>query len=731
MVTFGKQPFPMRASVALLFLALFCSDVFMLPAQEPISLEKIFHSDELIARDVGALAFLADGRSYTRLRGNAILRYDLATGRKEEVLYQGGTDIRIQAYSLSQDEQRILIETDRERIYRYSRRSSSYVYDRTTQTLYPVSTKGKQMHPTLSPDGTQVAFVRDNNLFISDYQTGLEIQVTQDGRQNEVINGSSDWIYEEEFRLVRAFEWSPDGTRLAWLRFDESRVPEITMTLYHHDPYPEYVSFKYPKAGQTLPTFSVHVFDLAAGTSIKVDLGEEPPTYIPRMTFTQMPDQLCVTLLNRQQDRLELRLVDVGTGISRTLFTETNATYVDVHSHLRFLRDGRHWLWLSPRDGWNHLYLYDLSGQMVRQLTRGEWEVTDVYGVDEKGKQVWFQSSRHSPLAREICSVPLEGGDVRELDGPDGVLEGTFSNTFDYMIRKASTIHAPPVYEVLYRDGKVLRMIEDNLELVDQQRRHGVQPASFFSFIGPDDVQLHGWMIRPPGFDPRKAYPVLMYVYGGPGTQNVINEWMGQEYWWFQLLASKGMIVVAVDGRGGGARGEAFKKVTFHQLGHYETIDQLAAARYLGSLPYVDAGRMAIYGWSYGGYLSSLCLLKGKGVFKTGIAVSPVTDWKWYDAVYTERHMGLEEENPEGYHEHAPIHFADQLQGDFLLIHGMADDNVHFQHTAEMIGALIEANRPFDVYVYPNKAHSLGGGNAPIHFYSRMTDFLTRSLDLD
>ncbi|MCB0692913.1 MAG: S9 family peptidase [Lewinellaceae bacterium] len=716
----------------LVFLLLFgcASPNHFLLAQQPITLESIFLSSDLVPRDAGAFQFLADGRSYTRLRGNAIHQYDLASGKRTEVLFEGGAEVRIQSYSLSADETRILIETDQERVYRYSRRSTFLVYDRGSQTLYPVSGQGKQMHATLSPDGTQVAFVRENNLFISDYTTGIEIQVTHDGEVNQVINGSPDWVYEEEFKLVRAFEWSPDGTRLAYYRFDESRVPEFTMTLYNDDLYPEYVSYKYPKVGQTLSTVSIHVFDLASGRSVEVDLGENPPVYIPRMAFTRDPDQLCVTLLNREQNRLELRLADVGTGTSRTLFSESNAAYLRIHDHLRFLQDGRHFLWASEQDGWYHLYLYDMEGNLVRQLTSGTWEVTDVYGVDEERRVVWFQAAGRSPREREICRISLDGGQVEELPGPTGFQEGIFSTTFDYLIRKASTINTPPVYEVLDRDGKVLRAIEDNQDVVQKQREHGVQPVSFFDFMGPDETRLHGWMIKPAAFDPAKTYPVLMYVYGGPGYQEVTDEWIGQRYWWFQMLASQGMIIAAVDGRGGGARGEAFRKITYRQLGHYETIDQIAAARYLGSLSYVDADRIAIYGGSYGGYLSSLCLFKGHDVFRAGIAVSPVTNWKWYDAIYTERYMGTEADNPEGYRENSPVYFADLLEGDYLLIHGMADDNVHFQNTAEMTKALVAANKPFETYVYTNQAHSISGGNARIHLYTRMTNFLRESLGL-
>lgn len=721
----------MRFFKLFLLTTCFISFLVISHAQESLSLEMIWHSERLLPRDAGQFQFMKDGRHVTRLIGNTIYQYDLLSGKESDVIYSPGYGLRIQGYQFSEDEQRLLIETDQESIYRRSKRATFFVWDRQSKTLFPVSNRGKQMHASFSPDGTQVAFVRDNNLYISDYLSGQEIPVTTDGEAGSIINGSSDWVYEEEFKLVRGFEWSPDGTRIAYYRFDESDVPEFTMTMHQDKPYPEWTTYKYPKVGQPVARVGIQIYDLASGQHLALDLGEQSDQYIPRITFTRDPAELCVTRMNRAQDELDLILFDVGTGDSRILFQEQNKHYISLHDHLHFLSGGKQFIWTSEMDGWNHIYLYGLDGKLVRQLTNGKWEVTKVYGVDETRGEVWFQSAQESPINREICRVSMADGAMTVLPSVEGFQAAQLSATFDVLVHEVTTINMPAAYSILDRDGAFIRMLESNDGLQKEQKKHGVQPAEFFSFEGPDNTNLLGWMIKPSRFDPEKSYPVLMFVYGGPGRQEVTNEWMGQEYWWFQYLADLGLIIAAVDARGGGARGEAFKKMTTLKLGHYETIDQIATARYLGGLPFVDAERIGIYGWSYGGYLSALCLFKGHDLFRAGISVAPVTNWKWYDAIYTERYMQTEKTNASGYAENSPVYFADQLEGELLLVHGYADDNVHFQHTAELTKALIDANKQFETCIYINQAHSLAKGNARLHLYTKMTDFLTRSLGLD
>ncbi len=704
-------------------------------AQRPITLEKIWADYEFIPEYVSGFNFLNDGQSYTRLEGDKVVKYDLLRGRRLGVVFDGARAAndeyngQIHNYAFSADERKLLISTETESIYRHSTRARYFVWDFETQTLTPVFPKGKIRYATFSPQGDKVAFVYQNNLYYKDLSSGEVVQITHDGKRNEIINGATDWVYEEEFSFARAFQWSPDGQRIAFYRFDERRVPEFTMTNYKGGLYPEYVTFKYPKVGQPNSIVTIHVYHLDRKMTRQIATGDDTDIYIPRIKWTRDPYLLCVFRMNRHQNELELLLAETTTGKTTLMMKETSKWYIDIHDNLTFLSDGRHFLWTSERDGFNHIYLCDMGGQVVRQLTKGPWEVTDFYGVDEANGMVYFQAAIDSPLERKVCAVRLDGkGRVKKLNRLDGWNSAQFSSTFDYFVNTHSSINNPPVYTVCDRKGRELRVIEGNIALRDKQLAYGVAPVTFFDFTTSEGVTLNGWMIRPLDFDETKQYPVLMYVYGGPGSQQVTDAWKGQNYWWFQMLVQKGFIVACVDNRGTGGRGEAFKKMTYMKLGHYETIDQIEAARYLSSLPWVDADRIGIFGWSYGGYMSSLCILKGNDVFKAAIAVAPVTNWKWYDTIYTERYMRTAAENPEGYEQNSPVNFADRLKGRYLIIHGMGDDNVHFQHTAEMVNALIAANKQFDTYFYPNRNHGIYGGPTRLHLYTKMTNFLFDAL---
>ncbi|RMD68795.1 MAG: S9 family peptidase, partial [Bacteroidetes bacterium] len=683
-------------------------------AQQPITLEKIWAEYEFVPEYVSGFNFLNDGQSYTRLEGDKVVKYDLLRGRQLGVVFDGAQAAndqyngQVHSYAFSADEQKLLISTETEQIYRHSTRARYFVWDLETQTLTPVFREGKIRYATFSPQGDKVAFVYENNLYYKDLNSGEVVQVTRDGKRNEIINGATDWVYEEEFGFARAFQWSPDGQRIAFYRFDERQVPEFTMTNYKGGLYPEYVTFKYPKVGQPNSIVTIHVYHLDRKMTRQIATGDETDIYIPRIKWTRDPYLLCVFRMNRHQNRLELLLAETTTGKTSLMLEETSKWYIDIHDNLTFLADGRHFIWTSEQDGYNHIYLYDMGGQLVRQLTKGPWEVTDFYGVDEANGMIYFQAAMDSPMDRKVYAVRLDGkGRIKKLNRHDGWNSAQFSSTFDYFVNTWSTINTPPVFTVCDRNGKELRVIEGNIALRDKQRAYGVSQVEFFDFTTSEGVALNGWMIKPPAFDATKQYPVLMYVYGGPGSQQVTDAWKGQNYWWFQMLAQQGFIVACVDNRGTGGRGAEFKKMTYLQLGHYETIDQIEAARYLGSQPWVDAERIGIFGWSYGGYMSSLCLLKGNDVFKAAIAVAPVTNWKWYDTIYTERYMRTASENPEGYEQNSPVNFADRLKGNYLIIHGMGDDNVHFQHTAEMVNALIAANKQFDTYFYPNRNHGI------------------------
>lgn len=716
---------------AILFLIL-CLAVGVSQAQRSITLEDIWQYYTFTPKRVPGFNFMNDGRHYTRLEGNKIEQYDLRNGKQVATLLDVATlaDVGgIQNYQFTEDEQRIILSNNSESIYRHSFAADFYIYNRGDRSVQRVYEAGKKVRlAALNPQGNKVAFVYDNNLYIQDLSTGQNSAITTDGEMNKIINGAADWVYEEEFGDDHGFFWSPDGQQIAFYRFDESAVSEFTMTNYREGLYPEYVTFKYPKVGEENSKVSIHIYDLASGETRKVAETDAKWEYFPRVKWTRKAGELCVFFMNRHQSELELRLLDFS-GNSRTLLQEKSPYYIDIHDNLFFLENSDQFVWTSELGGHNHVYLYNMDGTLAQQLTSGKWEVTNFYGLDEENGLIYYQTAQRNPMQREVYVSGIDpSATPKALAVEAGTNSAQFSSTFDYFVLTHSSVNKPASYTVLDRDGKKVRVIEDNADLQNLQEAYGVQDVEFFQFKTEDNVQLNGYMIKPPFFNEKRVYPVLMYVYGGPGSQTVKDSWGGQNYWWFQMLAQQGYIVVSVDNRGTGARGEQFKKMTYQRLGHYETIDQTAAAKYLGSQNYIDAKRIGIFGWSYGGYMASSCILKSPEHFSAAIAVAPVTNWKWYDSIYTERYMRTVSENEEGYRQNSPVYFAEQLQGDYLLVHGMGDDNVHFQHTAEMANALIQANRQFDTYFYPNKNHGIYGGLTRLHLYTKMTEFLDENL---
>lgn len=703
-------------------------------AQPTITIDDIWTKGTFRTRGVPGFNFMRDGRHYTTLENNNILQYDLATGHLvDTVLDIGALGLPEEArtaddYSFNSDEAYVLLTSGTESVYRHSTKEWTYIYHRASGRVFPLSQEGKQMHATFSPDGRKVGYVRDNDLYYLDVTSGVATRVTDDGKWNSVINGSCDWVYEEEFSFTKAFAWSPDSRHLAYYRFDESRVPEFTMTNYPGELYPEYQTFKYPKVGMPNSLVSIHLYDTQTGGRVKVDRDSEPDGYIPRIKWSHKPGKLCVFRMNRHQNELDLLLADAATGKTSLLLREDSPYYIDITDDLTFLATQDAFLWTSEQSGYRHIYLYGMDGKLKNALTSGNWEVTGFYGIDEKNGEVYYQAATRSPMEREIYSVDLKGKNRRTIADKPGTSSAQFSTTFDLYVLNHATANTPPAYGVYDRKGTLVRLLEENEQARKRQEEYAVQPVEFFSFATSEGVLLNGFMVKPYNFDPTRKYPVLMTVYGGPGSQEVIDNWLGSDYWWYQSLAQQGYVVACVDNRGTGGRGESFKKMTYLQLGHYETIDQIEAARYLGLQPYIDPARIGIFGWSYGGYMSSLCILKGADVFNSAIAVAPVTNWKWYDSIYTERYMRTHEENEKGYEENSPVNFADRLRGNYLLVHGNSDDNVHFQHTAEMASALIKANKQFDTYFYPNRNHSIFGDNARRHLFTKMTSFLNTHL---
>ncbi|MEM9846369.1 MAG: S9 family peptidase [Bacteroidota bacterium] len=716
-------------------IALIISGVFSATqAQQSITLEDIWKNYTFYTRGVRGFDFLNDGKSYTRLEQGKVQQYDFLTGQFTRTLLDAAkleNGLNYSAYSFSDDESKMLLTTASERIYRYSAKANYFVWDSKTNEASPLFEQGKQMYADFNPQGDKVAFVHDNNLYFKDLINDKVVQITSDGAYNKIIYGASDWVYEEEFALVRAFEWSPDGKKIALLRFDESEVKEFTMQMHRDELYPENVVFKYPKVGEKNAMVSAHVYNLENGKLVTIDTGTETDMYLPRIRWTPN-GELCVFRMNRHQNELELLMADYNTGKTKLLYKEIEKEYVaqNVLDNISFLQDGKHFIMSSERDGWHHIYLHNMKGEEVKQLTQGKWDVTNFYGVDEANNIAYYQAAKETPIRKHVYAVTLKGRD-RQLTKAAGTNNATFNNTFDYYILNHSTANTPPTYAIYSSKGKLVRELADNAKVATLQQTHQTSPVEFFDFKTSENVSLNGWMIKPKDFKENRQYPVFMFLYGGPGSQQVTDAWKGQNYWWFQMLAQQGYIVACVDNRGTGARGEAFKKVTYLQLGHYETIDQIEAAKYLGNLPYTDKNRIGIFGWSYGGYMSSLCLLKGNDVFKAAIAVAPVTSWKWYDTIYTERFMRTLAENEEGYRNNSPVYFADQLKGNYLLVHGNGDDNVHFQHTMEMANALISANKQYDTYFYPNRNHGIYGDNARLHLYTKMTNFLNEKLKQD
>ena len=723
----------MKKIILLTFLAAILVPTFTSAQQQTaISLDDIWKDYKFYAKRIPGFNFQNDGKHYTRQMKSKIQQFDLTTGKQtatildaEKLKGRNGFSGEMDSYEFSADEDKIMITSETESIYRHSSRSNFWVWDRSE--LWPVYKEGKVRYATFNPQATKVAFVFANNLYIKDLATQKVTQITKDGKQNEIINGATDWVYEEEFAIWKGFEWSPDGNKIAYYRFDESEVKEFTMTNYHDELYPEYVTFKYPKVGEKNSEVSIHIYNLETLKTAKVDLGDKKDMYVPRIVWTPDPNQLVVFHMNRHQNELELLLTDGRTGKTTTLLKEENKYYIDIHDNLTFLNGGKQFVWTSEKDGWNHVYLHTVGGK-PKQLTKGEWEVTSFYGVDEENGMVYYQAAKNKPQQREIYGLSLQGKKEIKLATKAGWNSAQFSSTHDYFVLTHSTANTAPTYAVYDRNGKLVRSLEDNHGMAKLQAAYETTPIEFFDFETSEGVSLNGYMIKPADFKENRSYPVFMYLYGGPGSQTVVDRWGGQNYWWFQMLAQQGYIVAVVDNRGTGGRGEEFKKMTYQNLGHYETIDQIEAAKYLANLKYTDPNRIGIFGWSYGGYMSSLCLLKGNDVFKAAIAVAPVTSWKWYDTIYTERYMRTLRENMAGYKENSPIYFADRLRGNYLLVHGMGDDNVHFQHTAEMANALVMANKQFDTYFYPNRNHGIYGGPTRLHLYTKMTNFLWDNL---
>jgi dipeptidyl-peptidase-4 len=725
----------MKKTILLLTIVLSVILNFTSKAQTEITVEDLYLKGSFRVNYVYGISSMNDGVSYTSLNPtrNAIIKYSYTTGETIETIFatkefpEEKSDW-IFDYEFNADETKMLISVQYEPIYRHSFKAEYFIYDINKKTLNKLSENGKQQLASFSPDGTKIAFVRDNNIFVKDIvNNSNEIQLTEDGKWNKILNGAPDWVYEEEFSYNKAYSWSPDSKKIAFLKSNESEVKMFSFPVYG-ELYPKNYDFKYPKAGEDNSKVSLHIVDVETKLIVDADMGDLNDVYIPRLNFTKEDNVLAAVKMNRLQNLYELYFIDAETGNSKIVLTLKDPKYIEINDDLTFFDDKQHFILSHETNGFRHLYLYDINGKQVNQITSGSWEVTNLYGVDEVNKLIYFQGARTSPLNREVYSVGFDGNNLNLLTNREGTNDADFSNGFKYFINNFSDANTPPYITLNDRKGVMIRELETNERLVKKMKEeYKFSQKELFSFTTENGVELNGWMIKPPKFKSNKKHPVFMYVYGGPGNQTVTNSWDGNMGWW-QLLAQKGYIIVSVDNRGTGARGKDFRQVTYEQLGKYEVIDQIDAAKYLGSQKYVDKDRIGIFGWSYGGYMSTLCMTIGADFFKLGIAVAPVTNWRYYDSVYTERYNGLPKDNAKGYDENSPIHHVNKMKGRYLLIHGTADDNVHFQNTVGLVDKLIEANVQFETMFYPNKDHSIYGGNSRFHLYTKMTNFVLNNL---
>lgn len=719
-------------ALSLVTLSLGAGSLFAQRGTRTMTIEEV-NSGKFAAQPAGrGMRSMSDGLHYTMMdtQHKAILRYSFATGKLIDTLFSvdRARDCEFQKfddYRLEPKGHHILLITDQEQIYRRSHKGNAYHYDVRRNRVEPLSeTKGKVMIPTFSPDGRMVAFVRDGNIFIKKFEFDTEVQVTNDAERNKVMNGITDWVYEEEFETTRLLSWSEDSGYLAFVRTDETQVQEYSMPMYGTSQYPTSYTYKYPKAGTPNSRVSLHIYNVVDRSRKEVNFRDGAPYYIPRIEFVGREGQLAVFTLNRQQNHLRLFYVQNKTLLPKLILEDKSKTYVDSHNVTwsRFIPSG--FIYPSERDGFRHLYHYSDKGVLLRQVTSGHYDVTNFYGADASGN-LYYQAADESPMRRSIYRIDPKGKRTALHPG-QGSNQAIFSDSFAYYISTFNNTTTPTVTAV-YATGnlKPLRVLEDNQKLQQRLEEYRVAPKEFITLTGAEGQAMNAWIVKPHDFSPTRRYPVLMIQYSGPDSQQVLDQY---GYGWEQVLAGHGFIVVCVDGRGTGARGEEWRKCTYLRLGVKESADQIAAAKALGKLPYVDAGRIGIWGWSFGGYNTLMSLCHGDGTFKVGIAVAPVTDWRFYDTIYTERFMRTPQENPDGYKASSVLEVAHNLRGKLLLIHGSADDNVHVQNAMNFAELLVQRDLPFDMALYTDKNHSIYGGKTRDHLFKKMISYLQTNL---
>lgn len=690
---------------------------------------------------------MADGETYAQISkdGKQVVKYSFKTGKQVGVIFDAnavrGANIgSIDGYVMSPDGRRMLIQTHTKRIYRRSFTAEYYIYTLGNSSVVPLSDDGPQQTPIFSPDGNQIAFVRDNNIFLVKLlYDNAESQVTKDGKRNEVINGIPDWVNEEEFATNSSMVFTADSKQICWIRYDESAVKEYSMQMFkgsnpsmdEYADYPGFYSYKYPVAGGENSKVAVYSYDIKSRQTRKMQLPLDADGYIPRIKMTSDPTKVAIFTLNRHQDNLSIYMANPLSTVCQLVIQDKVDKYFKEEAMANIKITDRHILMPSDRDGYMHLYLYTLGGQLKRRVTRGNYEVTDVYGYDEATGDVYYAANELGPQDKQVY-VAHQNGKTERLTAREGYNSATFSAGYKYFINTWSDINTPVVYTLNNNSGKVLSTLVDNKGLKEKLAAYDLGTRELFSFTTSEGVKLNGWMVKPAGFDASRRYPVIMYQYGGPGNQQVLNSWnigmCGQGALLEQYMAQQGYIVVCVDGRGTGGRGAEFEKCTYLRLGELEAKDQVETALWLGSQPYVDKNRIGIWGWSYGGWNTLMSMSEGRPVFRAGVAVAPPTSWRYYDTVYSERYMRTPKENPSGYDEVNPMARVDKLSGALLICHGLADDNVHFQNTAEYTEALVQADKDFKENIYTNRNHSIYGGNTRNHLFRQIVNFFNAEM---
>ncbi len=719
--------------------------LFLLPvairSQTTLSLEDIWAGSIYKVDGVNQVVSMKDGLHFSELEGRGktskISKFSFATHEKVGVIAEAKdmipegkkSSVNIDSYEFNADETKLLIATNMMPIYRYSFTAEYWIFDINNKKIKPLSLKeGAQRDAVFSPDSRNIAFVRDNNIFITNIETGEETQVTTDGKVNELIYGYADWVYEEEFALETGLEWNSDGTRLAYYSMNEKEVPVFQMAIYG-ELYPYQYTFKYPKAGEKNSEVNIHVYDLNKKKSEKLDTGDEKDQYIPRIKWTRNAAQLCVLRMNRHQNHLEYLLYDFSKSASpkaHTIYSEQSKTYIEIDDNLIFLKDGKSFIRTSEMNGWNHIYKIGFDGK-VTPVTSGNWDVIEFLGVNEDKNLIYYTSAEEAPIHKAVYVVSLDGKKKTKLSKRTGTNDALFSTGMKYFMNFYSSASEPGITTIHDASGKEIKVLVDNAKTKEQMTQLKFVKKEFIQVDGAEG-KLNAWIMKPADFDANKKYPVYFHVYCGPGHNTVLDEWGGRDFYWHQILVQKGYIVMSVDPRGTMYRGEAFKKSTYMDLGKLELDDLVAVAENLKKESWVDGNRMGIMGWSYGGYMSSLAMTKAAGTFKMGIAVAPVTNWRFYDTIYTERFLRTPQENAKGYDNNSPINYAGKLEGSYLLIHGSADDNVHYQNAMEMTNALVAANKPYEMFIYPNRNHGIYGGYTRLHLYTKMLKFIEQNL---